>query len=86
MDVTTTMQAGLAGASDLHQLEFCLKEDRVILTHDRDFLRMSAAGVPHSGIAFCEKDKKSVGEIIQGLVVIWEILEPDEIRGRVEFL
>ena len=55
-------------------------------TQDRDFLRLHAAGVPHAGIAYCEKDTKSIGALIQGLVLIWELLEPQEMANRVEFL
>ena len=40
----------------------------------------------HSGIAYCAKDTKSIGEIIRGLVLIWEVLEPEEMANRVEFL
>jgi len=42
--------------------------------------------VPHAGIAYFDKDTKSIGEIILGLVRIWEKLEPGEIAGRVQFL
>jgi hypothetical protein len=86
VDVTTTPEAGLLGAIDEDQAAYALAEGRVIFTQDRDFLSINAAGVPHAGIAYCPKDSRSIGEIIDGLVLIWEIIEPDEIRGRVEFL
>jgi hypothetical protein len=73
-------------ASDEAQAAYSLAHARVLVTHDRDFLRLQAAGVPHAGIAYCDKDTKSIGELIQGLVLIWEVLEPDELRNRVEFL
>ncbi|HEV3257082.1 MAG TPA: hypothetical protein VG013_09400 [Gemmataceae bacterium] len=41
---------------------------------------------PYAGIAYCDKDPKSIGQLIQGLVVIWELLEPDELKNRAEFL
>jgi hypothetical protein len=34
----------------------------------------------------CAKDTKSIGEIIQRLIVIWEVYEPEEMAGRVEYL
>jgi predicted nuclease of predicted toxin-antitoxin system len=84
--VTTTTAAGLLSTSDEVQAARCLAIGRVIVTQDRDFLRLNAAGVPHAGIAYCDKDTRSIGEIILGLVRIWEGLEPVEIAGRVQFL
>ena len=39
VDVTTTTDANLIGATDIEQLSFALGEDRVIFTQDQDFLR-----------------------------------------------
>lgn len=86
IDVTTTPEARLMGATDEQQAAYCLAERRVLFTQDTDFLRLDAAGVEHLGIAFCAKDTKSIGEIIQWLVLIWEVYEPNEMIGRVEYL
>ena len=86
IDVTTTPEVGLLSASDDEQAAHGLRTGRVLFTQDRDLLRLHASGVPHAGIAYCEKDTKSVGEMILGLVLLWEVLEPDEIAGCVEFL
>jgi predicted nuclease of predicted toxin-antitoxin system len=86
IDVTTTSEVGLLSATDEQQIAHYLGEGRVLFTQDRDFLRLHAAGVPHAGIVYCDKDTRSIGEIIQGLVLIWEVLEPEEMVNRVEFL
>jgi predicted nuclease of predicted toxin-antitoxin system len=86
VDVTTTPETGLLRATDEQQAAHSFREGRVLFTQDRDFLRLHASGVPHAGIAYCEKDKKSIGALIQGLVLIWEVLEPQEMVNRVEFL
>jgi predicted nuclease of predicted toxin-antitoxin system len=86
IEVTTTPEAGLMGATDEQQVAYGLAQGRVIFTQDRDFLRLHAAGVLHAGIAYCDKDTKNIGEMIQGLVLMWEILEPQEMQNRVEFL
>ena len=86
VDVTTTPEAGLMGAIDEQQFAHCCTERRVLFTQDRDFLRLDAGGVQHASIAFCAKDTKSIGEIIQRLVLIWEICELEEMAGRVEYL
>ena len=49
-------------------------------------LTLSAQGIEHSGIAYCHRKKRSLGEIIASLVLIWEMLESDEMRSRVEFI
>jgi predicted nuclease of predicted toxin-antitoxin system len=86
IDVTTTPEAGLMSATDERQVALALGQGRVLFTPDRDFLRLHAAGVPYAGIAYCDKDTRSIGEIIRGLVLIWELLEPAEMANRVEFL
>jgi predicted nuclease of predicted toxin-antitoxin system len=86
VDVTTTPELGLKGATDEQQAAYGLAEGRVLFTQDQDFLQLDAAGVPHAGIAYCVKDTKSTGEIIQRLVLIWEVYEPEEMTGRVEYL
>jgi predicted nuclease of predicted toxin-antitoxin system len=86
IDVTTSAEAGLLRASDEAQLKFALSENRVLVTHDADFLRLNAANVPHAGIAYCHPESRSIGKIIRQLVLIWEILEPEEVSGRVEWL
>ena len=65
---------------------YCLAERRVRFTQDHDFHRLDASHVEHAGIAFCAKDTKSIGEIMQRLILIWEIYEPEELSGRVEYL
>jgi predicted nuclease of predicted toxin-antitoxin system len=73
IDVTMTPEVGLLGTSDEDQLASGLSEGRILFTHDRDLLRLHAAGTPHSGIAYCKKDTLGIGEIIRGLILIWEI-------------
>jgi predicted nuclease of predicted toxin-antitoxin system len=86
IEVTTTPEAGLLGAIDEDQAAYALSEGRVIFTQDRDFLKIHAAGTPHAGIAYCEKDTRSLGEIISALVLVWEVYEPEEMVNRVEYL
>ena len=86
IDVTTSQGARLLRAEDEEQAAYGLAENRVVLTHDADFLRLQSAGVPHAGIAFCHKDTLGLGEIIRRLVLVWEIYEPEEMANRVEFI
>ena len=86
IDVTTTQEVGLIQAEDEQQAAFGLAENRVVFTHDADFLRLQTAELPHAGIVYRSKDTLSLGEIIKRLVLIWEVYEPPELVNRVEFI
>lgn len=86
VEVTTTAESGLIGATDQMQLDYIRFEQRMIFTQDADFLRLHAAGEPHPSIAYCHQHSRSIGEIIHQLILIWEILDPDDVRNRVEYL
>ncbi len=86
IDVTTTVEVGLRTQSDLAQLDFATREHRVLVTHDADFLRLADRVPQHAGIAYCTRPTRSLGEMIRSLILIYEILTPDEMPGRVEFL
>ena len=85
VDVTTTTDAGLVGATDLQQLAYVVAEGRVLFTEDRDFLALVATH-EHPGFAYCDQNTRSIGQIIRGLELIWEVYEPEEMRNRIEFL
>ncbi|HVG00739.1 MAG TPA: DUF5615 family PIN-like protein [Chloroflexia bacterium] len=84
-DVLTVVEAGMLGSSDAEHMERARAEGRVIFTQDDDFLRMHNAGVAHSGIVYAPQ-QASISEIIRGLMLIYLILDADDMRGHVEFL
>jgi predicted nuclease of predicted toxin-antitoxin system len=86
IDVTSTPEAGLLEATDEVQTAHALSEGRVIFTQDEDFLAIHASGTPHTGIVYCKKDTRGIGEIIRGLILIWEVYDPDDMAGRIEYL
>ena len=86
VNVTTTTDVNLIGATDIEQLSFALREDRVIFTQDQDFLRHHQAGSEHAGIVYSRQGARSIGEIVRFLYFISDCLEPGEMRGKVEFL
>jgi predicted nuclease of predicted toxin-antitoxin system len=85
IDVTTTKEAGLRTAGDNTQLQFAKAHGRVIVTDDADFLRFVASGVDHPGIVVCRRHVRPTREIIRGLILIYEVLTPAEMAGRVEY-
>jgi uncharacterized protein with PIN domain len=86
IDVTTTHDANLLGATDNSHSEFALREGRVIFTNDSDFLRFTSAGIEHFGIAYCARNSRSIGYIVRHLCLMHDCLEPSERRGRVEYI
>ena len=86
IDVTTTPEAGLRGHSDESQLAYCLSSERVMFTSDKDFLKLHSLHSNHPGIAYSHQHRMTIGSAIRGLVQIWEILEPNEMKGRIEYL
>lgn len=86
IDVTTTMEVGLRTYSDQAQLDFVRQQKRVIFTHDQDFLIIASRTNDHPGIVYCKQRTRSLGEIIEGLVLIYEVYSAQEMMGRVEYL
>lgn len=85
IDVTTTIQAGLRTLDDEAHLHFARHEGRVIVTRDQDFLRLANASLDHSGIVFYTANQ-SIRETIEGLILIYEVMSPEEMAGRIEYL
>lgn len=85
IDVLSVPEANMLGASDEEHLAFALAEGRVIFTQDADFLRLAAAGHEHAGIAYARQGT-SVGDIIQGLMLIVQVLDAEEMKGKIEYL
>ncbi len=86
IDVTTTADAGLRGAADGAHLDFAIRQSRVIVTDDADFLRMASVDSRHAGIAICRRANHSIGEIIRWLILIHEVMTPEEMTGHAEYI
>ena len=86
VDVTLPAEVGLVGASDADHLAFALREQRVVVTHDEDFLAHAKAGESHSGIAYCHIQSRSIGQMIATLMLIHDCLARDDMHNHVEFL
>jgi predicted nuclease of predicted toxin-antitoxin system len=86
VDVTTTTDAQLLNAPDERHIAFAKAGRRVIVTNDSDFLRHAKADSEHFGIAYCPQGKRSIGEIIRYLTLMHDVINDDEMRGRIEYL
>jgi predicted nuclease of predicted toxin-antitoxin system len=79
IDVTTTTDAGLIGASDEDHMALALREQRVFFTNDRDFLRLAARGTPHAGIVYCRPEDSRIGDVIRYLALMDECLSAERL-------
>ena len=86
VEVSTTTEAGLLGAEDEDQLAHTLLERRVLVTHDPDLIELAHRDQAHAGIAYCDQERRSLRSIVRSLLLIWEVLSPDEMEGHVEYL
>lgn len=78
------------GMTDEQQLDYACKEGFVIFTHDDDFLKLSArymaSGKAYKGIIYAHQKDYSIGECIQRLKFIVDVLSPEDMRDHIEFL
>lgn len=86
IDVTTTVEAGLRTLSDDSQMAYICREQRVFVTSDAGFLARNARGEEHFGFVYFPTASRSIGDIVTFLVLLHEILSPDEMINRVEYL
>lgn len=84
LSVQTAQEAGLLGADDSAHLALARAASRVLITQDADFLRLAAAGEPHAGIVYFRQGTK-VGDMIRHLLLVTEVLSPEEMANHVEF-
>jgi predicted nuclease of predicted toxin-antitoxin system len=86
VDVLTAQEAGRCGMPDADQLGFATADERVIVTFDSDYLALHRAKIQHAGIAWCQEQKYSVGQLIQVLLLLHGVLDRDAMRNHVEYL
>lgn len=86
IDVTTAPEANLLSVSDEEQLQFAVGQERVIFTHDTDFLRIAGRVKEHFGILYCRQQVHSVGDIIRAILLVWEVYDPDELKNKIEYI
>jgi hypothetical protein len=84
-DALTSREAGMLGAEDERQLAFAQQNGRVFVTHDADFLRLHAHDFVHTGVIYVPR-RMSIGAIIASLILIHDVLNAQDLTGRVEFL
>lgn len=85
IDVVTCQEVGMRSASDPEHLAKASSLGRVIFTQDDDFLALHSEGIVHTGIAY-RRQGASIGEIVYGLTLIWELVDTEEMKNHLEYL
>lgn len=88
-DVITTQSAGRKQASDIEQILFTIKQNRVILTFNtvhyvKIHIELHRKGINHSGIIV--SDQLPVGELLRRLLKLTSSLSADDMKNRLEYL
>lgn len=86
IDVLTAAEAGMLGKPDADLLERSFTEGRVVVTQDRDFPRLHHARQRHAGIAYSQRGTRTIGEIIEALLLIHDVLDSADMIGKIEFI
>jgi uncharacterized protein with PIN domain len=85
VNVLTVQEAGNTGLSDREQLAIALSEERVMVTMDSDFLTLAVEGVSHAGIGYASP-RRTIGELISALMLLYGVLTSGEMADHVEYL
>jgi hypothetical protein len=89
VDVITTQQVGNDTLSDEEQLEYALRINRTIFTHNKkDFIILNNKKLrenkEHSGIIL--SDQLPIGTLLRRFMKLWFFVKAEEMRNRLEFL
>jgi hypothetical protein len=85
--VTTTPEVGLTSVSDREQIAFALSENPILITQTDDYVILNRGGMNHAGITYYDqRRRRSICEILNTLVLIWETLELKDMKNQLKFL
>ena len=85
VEVLTCQEANLAVSRDEEIVQFAMEQGWVIFSQDADFLQICSQKFPHKGLVYSHK-RNGIGQIIQGLLLISEVLSPSDMEDHIEFI
>ena len=90
VDVITSAEDGTAESGDYEILARATQQGRAVFTQDDDFLSIAhewlAKGREFAGLVYAHQLAITIGQAIRDLELIATVLEPDEMKNRIEFL
>ncbi|HLC19491.1 MAG TPA: DUF5615 family PIN-like protein [Candidatus Nanoarchaeia archaeon] len=84
IDIITARDAGMLNKEDSTQLFFAKQQNRVIVTHDTDFLEL-VGNTSHTGLIFFTQ-QLSIGEAIEAIEQVYLEYSADDLMNTVLFL
>jgi hypothetical protein len=84
--VVSVQDLDLRGRPDPEILAAARQSGRIVYTSDTDFVRLSDSGMAHLGVLFHHSRKYSPGAAINVVSLACQVLSPEEMVNRVEFL
>lgn len=81
LDAISAQEAGRAGQaiSDIEQLDYATRQQRILVTEDRDFIQIASTQLPHTGVIPMQRPM-TVGQTIEYLELAATYYEPEEMR------
>lgn len=90
IDVLTAQDDGCSLYSDEQLLERSTHLNRILFSQDADFIAEAAKwqekGAPFSGVIFGHQLRGSIGQYVEELWLIAEVLSAEEMKGQLIFL
>lgn len=84
-EVLTCQEANMGTETDVGIIDFALDNDYVIFSQDTDFLTICSTKFPHNGLVYSHK-QNSISRIVSGLMLIYEVLNKDDMKDHIEFI
>ena len=86
IDVVSARSLDLLGKDDLYHLQHATELQRMLCTHDTDFIELAKTHLDHQGIVWGAHEKASVGGWVKALRQLHKELTAAEMVGQVKFV
>ncbi len=92
IDVIRCEEVGMGAATDLEHLEYASSENRIVVTHDKDFTKLHAQwqskAKPHSGIICVSRHlqgQHGIGPIVKSIIMYDDMVEGEAASIKEDF-
>lgn len=86
IDAVTVRDLGLLGDEDINHLERAIAMNRVLCTHDADYVDIASAGKEHAGIVFGQQHKHTIGDWVNFLELVHAVYSAEEMVNLIEYV
>lgn len=86
IDAVCVRDLGYLGDEDSHHLSRATPLNRVLVTTDADFLRMTQEGEKHAGVVFGIQQNHTIGDWVKKLEILCFVYTAADMENHVEYL